>query len=214
MPLRKPPGRPPFQDALTPGEWRVVDGVRHGLTGPQIAARAGVTPDAVKYHVRNALQKLGLPDRKALRQWNGVPRRSALNAKEKPMAGHTTLGALHQISRTVSDIAAAQRWYADVMGLPLLYAFEGMAFFDCGGVRLYLQQGAAATESPVYFKVEDIRAAHEDLQARGAVFSTAPHLVHRHPNGAEEWLAFIDDPDGRPVGLMARVEPNPPPPTP
>ena len=30
--------------------------------------------DAVKYHVANALQKLGLSNRKALMQWSGVAR--------------------------------------------------------------------------------------------------------------------------------------------
>ena len=75
MPRR---GRPPADDLLTPAEWRVADAVRHGLSNPQIARGQGVSVDAVKYHVGNALQKLGLADRRALRQWDGVPRRGAL----------------------------------------------------------------------------------------------------------------------------------------
>ena len=136
MAAHRPPGRPKFDDALTPAEWRVVEDVRHGLTGPRIAARQGVSVDAVKYHVKNALQKLGLPDRRALRLWDGVARASALHGKDRDMAGDTRLGSIHQLARTVTNIAEAQRWYGEVLGLPLLYAFEGMAFFDCGGVRL------------------------------------------------------------------------------
>ena len=209
MAARRQPGRPRFEDALTPAEWRVVEDIRHGMTGPQIAARQNVSVGAVKYHVRNALQKLGLPDRRALRMWDGVARSSALHGKERAMDGETKIGAIQQLARTVSDISVSQRWYAEVLGLPLLYAFESMAFFDCGGVRLYLQEAkaGAAPESILYFNVVDIRAAASDLAARGAVFTTAPHRVHRHPDGAEEWLAVFDDPDGRPLALMARVTP-------
>jgi DNA-binding NarL/FixJ family response regulator len=62
-------GRPPFDDVLTPAEWRVCESVRHGLTNPAIARRLGVSVDAVKYHVANALQKLGLRSRKQLWRW-------------------------------------------------------------------------------------------------------------------------------------------------
>ena len=44
----KKPGRPPFDDVLTPAEWRVCESVRHGLTNPEIARRLGVSVDAVK----------------------------------------------------------------------------------------------------------------------------------------------------------------------
>jgi len=54
MPKR---GRPPHADLLTPAEWRVVEAVRHGLSNPEIAARRGISLDAVKFHVANVLQK-------------------------------------------------------------------------------------------------------------------------------------------------------------
>ncbi|HEV8696015.1 MAG TPA: helix-turn-helix transcriptional regulator [Lysobacter sp.] len=59
----KPRGRPRYDDLLTPAEWRVVEAVRHGMTNPEIARRQEVSVDAVKYHVANALQKLGLTNR-------------------------------------------------------------------------------------------------------------------------------------------------------
>lgn len=209
-------GRPPFDDALTRAEWRVVEAVRHGLTNRQIAKARGVSQDAVKYHVTNAVQKLGLTGRRALRQWTGVARGAALYDKDLDMSKPVKIGPIAQIARTVGNIEAARAWYRDVLGLTHLYSFEGMAFFDCGGTRLYLQGGAAkpATESILYFGVDDIRAAHGHLQARGADFISAPHMIHRHPDGTEEWLAILNDNEGRPVAISAQVRPDPPPPRP
>jgi DNA-binding NarL/FixJ family response regulator len=59
-------GRPPHDDRLTPAEWRVVNAVRHGLSDAAIAKRRGISRDAVRYHVRNALVKLGLANRQEL----------------------------------------------------------------------------------------------------------------------------------------------------
>jgi DNA-binding CsgD family transcriptional regulator/catechol 2,3-dioxygenase-like lactoylglutathione lyase family enzyme len=199
-------GRPPHPDVLTPGEWRVVEAVRHGLGNREIAARQGVSIDAVKYHVANALSKLGFASRAQLRQWNGVRRDSRLHAQERIMEHDLRLGPLGQIARSVGDIAAARAWYADVLGLPHLYSFGDLAFFDCGGVRLFLSQGEApASESLLYFRVADIRGAHDALAARGVRFTHAPHMIHRHANGQEEWMAFFEDNEGRPLAIMSQV---------
>jgi len=209
-------GRPPFDDALTPAEWRIVEAVRHGLTNSQIAKARGVSQDAVKYHVANAVQKLGLVGRKALRQWTGVARKAALYDKDLDMSQPLNIGRIAQIARTVRDVEAAQAWYRDVLGLTHLYSFPGMAFFDCGGTRLYLQGGAVktASESILYFAVADIRAAHAQLEARGAEFVSAPHMIHRHADGTEEWLAILNDNEGRPLGISAQVTADSHPPTP
>ena len=117
----------------------------------------------------------------------------------------TALGPIGQISRTVGDIAASEAWYRDVLGLPHLFTFGELAFFDCGGTRLYLQQGEVKPESCLYFRVGDIHAAHRDLAGKGAEFVSAPHMVHRHADGTEEWMAFFNDPDGRTLALMAQA---------
>ena len=123
----------------------------------------------------------------------------------------TTLGPIGQISHRVSDIDAAVSWYRDVLGLPHLYTFGDLAFFDAGGTRLFLSavdEGAGEKgESILYFRVDDIHAAWESLTARGVVFTDPPHLIHRHESGMEEWMAFFTDPDGHTLALMSQVPP-------
>ena len=203
MAARNPRGRPRYGDVLTPAEWRVVEAVRHGLTNPQIARRQAVSLDAVKFHVSNALLKLGLAGRAELKRWDGVSRDSALKRKDPAMAAPLALGPLAQIARNVKDVEAAKAWYRDVLGLPLLYAFPGMAFFRLGDVRLYLQQhDKVGEESILYFRVDDIHGAHRELEGRGVVFYNAPHMLYRHPDGTETWMAEFRDNEGRPMALM------------
>ena len=199
-------GRPPYPDLLTPAEWRVVEAVRHGMSNPRIAARQGVSLDAVKYHVANALQKLDFSSRAELRLWDGVRRGSNLAHQEPTMTATLSLGPIGQIARSVKDIAAARRWYGEVLGLHHLYSFGNLAFFDCGGLRLYLSEGdGGPAESILYFRVEDVRSAHTALAERGIVFINAPHMIHRHDDGTEEWMAVFNDNEGRPLAIMAQV---------
>jgi predicted enzyme related to lactoylglutathione lyase len=120
------------------------------------------------------------------------------------------LGALGQVARGVRDIGESERFYREVLQLPHLYTFGTLAFFDLGGVRLFLEQAdAGALEGGcLYFRVPDIRVAHDALQARGAHFVSAPHMIHRHADGTEEWMAFFDDPEGRPLAIMQQVAPG------
>lgn len=82
MKSRKPRGRPAHDDVLTPAEWRVVHAAQHGMTNAEIAARRGVSLDAVKFHLANAFAKLGVGSRLSLRQWFRAPRDSALSTQE------------------------------------------------------------------------------------------------------------------------------------
>jgi DNA-binding CsgD family transcriptional regulator/catechol 2,3-dioxygenase-like lactoylglutathione lyase family enzyme len=200
-------GRPPHEDILTPAEWRVVEAVRHGLTNPDIAARQGVSTDAVKYHVANALQKLGLSGRAELRLWDGVRLGSNLSKMELQMDTPVTLGPVGQIARSVKDVAAARRWYGEVLGLPHLYSFGNLAFFDMAGTRLFLSEGdGPPSESILYFRVPDVRSAHVQLTKRGVEFTHAPHMIHRHDDGTEEWMAFFKDNEDRPLAIMAQAK--------
>jgi DNA-binding CsgD family transcriptional regulator/catechol 2,3-dioxygenase-like lactoylglutathione lyase family enzyme len=217
--VRKQRGRPRHPDVLTPAEWRVVDAVRHGMANRQLAARRGSSLDGVKFHVANAAAKLGLAGRGQLRHWRGVPADSALAGRE-PRKGHRAamtarlqLGPIGQVSRHVRDLPRAVEWYGQTLGLPHLYTYGDLAFFDCGGVRLFLSAAAdaavAAEDSVLYFRVEDIQAAYDELGSRGVVFSGAPHMIFKHESGVEEWMAFFLDPDGRPLAIMAQVPARP-----
>lgn len=199
-------GRPPHPDVLTPAEWRVVHFIRHGLNNRQIAARFGISLDAVKYHVENIRTKLGVDGRAHLRTWRGVPNDSALGRRRRVMEKSLALGPIGQISRSVKNIEQSVEWYSKQLGLSHLYTYGSLAFFDCGGTRLFLEQrGEPTPESVLYLRVPDIDLAYEQLQGRGVVFTSAPHLIHRHENGVEEWMAFFDDLEGRTLAIMCQV---------
>lgn len=199
-------GRPPHDDVLTPAEWRVAELVRHGMTNRRIAEQLGISTDAVKYHVANALSKLGLDDKRALRRWDGVSKASALSGKGRIMDG-VTLGPIGQIARTVKDIKSAEAFYKEKLRLPHLFTFGNLAFFDCGGVRLFLSQGDGDESAAIlYFRVPDVHAAHDELRARGVKFTDAPHMIHKHEDGTEEWMSFFEDDEARPLAIMAQVK--------
>lgn len=118
-------------------------------------------------------------------------------------------GTIGQLSRGVADIGAAEAWWRDVLGMPHLYTYGPLAFFDCGGVRLMLSAEAGQAQANViYFRVSDIQASHAELSGRGVVFIEGPHMIHRHADGLEEWMAFFSDNEGRPLAIMSQVRPN------
>ena len=114
--------------------------------------------------------------------------------------------SIGQIHMTVADVDRSVEFYRDRVGLDFLFRVPGqpMAFFDVGGVRLYL----GATESPefasnplLYLTVDDIDAEHTRLTAAGVEFRDRPHPVHRDGD-TELWMSFFFDPDGHPVAIM------------
>ncbi|HEX5465544.1 MAG TPA: VOC family protein [Candidatus Limnocylindrales bacterium] len=122
------------------------------------------------------------------------------------------LGRLGQVSLFVRDTARAEAFYRDVLGLPHLYTFGDLAFFDLGGVRLYLDRkgdGEWRPGSVLYFLVDDIQAATADLEVRGVHFSLGPERIHTHADtGIEQWMAFFDDSEGNMLALMSQVAPK------
>ncbi len=89
-----------------------------------------------------------------------------------------------------------------------LYTFGKLSFFDCGGTRLFLEENAEpASESVLYLRVPDINVAYQELQARGISYASAPHLIHRHADGMEEWMAFFEDLERRTLAIMCQVKP-------
>ena len=199
-----------------------MDAVRHGMSYADVARRRGVSRDAVKALVASARGKLGLAGRDDLRGWDGVPADSALAARRTAMGdadgtaatgdatdGGLRLGPIGQVARPVKDTRAAVAWYRDVLGLTHLFTAGDLAFFDCDGVRLFLSpfEGSGGEPSVLYFRVPDIHGAVEELTRRGVAFEGAPHRIFTHPDGTEEWMAFLRDVDGHLLALMSQVPP-------
>ena len=174
-------GRPPHPDVLTPAEWRVLDLVRHGIGRAEIARRRGTSVHAVKYHLANISGKLGVGARQ-LRHWPGIPNTTALARRRTTatMAASSTsrgLGPIAQISLSIRDVARAEHFYGETLGLPHVFTFGDLAFFDAAGTRLYLHRKDEADWRPgsvLYFLVDDIHEVQQRLAAKGAKFRGRP----------------------------------------
>lgn len=203
-------GRPAHPDVLTPAEWEVLHCVRHGMTNRRIALARGTGIEAVKFHLENIRLKLGLREREAIRQWRGHAaghsRRISMSQPEPVSLGH-----IGQISVHVEDIERAVAFYRDVLGIPHLFTFGNLGFMDCAGTRLFLDAIPEATHketSVLYFTVPDIHAGRDGLAARGVAFESEPHIIHRHEDGTEEWMAFFRDPDNNMLAIMSAQKPG------
>ena len=121
--------------------------------------------------------------------------------------GLTQIG---QIAINVQDVERATAFYRDVLSMRFLFAFPGLAFFDCGGVRLMLSRAEDPKldhkASILYYKVADIAAVHAALAGRGVRFEAGPHLVARMPDH-ELWLADFYDSEDNLLALMAEKRP-------
>lgn len=110
-----------------------------------------------------------------------------------------------QIAVVVHDLPRAVEFYRDTLGLRFLFDAGTLAFFDGGAVRIML----SLPEKPefdhpcfVYYRVDDLDAAHHAMTERGVTFIEPPHLVAKMPDH-ELWMAFLRDPDLNFIALMA-----------
>jgi methylmalonyl-CoA/ethylmalonyl-CoA epimerase len=114
------------------------------------------------------------------------------------------LGPVGQIALGVADADRSEAFYGEVLGLRKLFRFGGLVFFDCGGVRLLLDQGPADAPrlgSLVYFRVADIVLARRELEGRGVVFSDQVHRIAPMEDH-DLWMTFFTDPDDHILALM------------
>jgi methylmalonyl-CoA/ethylmalonyl-CoA epimerase len=93
--------------------------------------------------------------------------------------------------------------------LKLLFkAPPGLAFFDCGGVRLMLARAEKPElehpSSVLYFAVPNIQAAYDKLKAGGVRFEDEPHLIAKMP-AHDLWMTFFHDSEGNLLALMSEV---------
>lgn len=113
---------------------------------------------------------------------------------------------LHQVALFAHDLDRATAFYRDVLGLTFLFqAPPGMAFFDCGGVRLLIGTAEASGPNPprtvLYYRVSDIHASAERLRAHGVALPHDPMMIAK-VEGREVWLLQFEDSEGNAVGLM------------
>jgi methylmalonyl-CoA/ethylmalonyl-CoA epimerase len=116
------------------------------------------------------------------------------------------LDRIGQIAISVSDVERSKEFYGETLGMKHLFDAGPMAFYQCGEVRFMIGAGNEKTVAPggtiLYFRVEDIHAAHAALEEKDVYFMNEPHLVAKMPDH-ELWMAFLKDPDGYTIGLMS-----------
>jgi len=115
------------------------------------------------------------------------------------------LSHIGQIALAVGDVDRAEAFYRDVLGLPKMYRFGDLTFFDCAGVRLMIEKAHTAEDiggsSVIYFRCADIALAVRELERRGVSFNSKPHLIAKMDDH-DLWMAFFADPDGHTLALM------------
>lgn len=113
------------------------------------------------------------------------------------------LGPVGQIALGVSDVDRSEAFYGGQLGLRKLFRFGTLSFYDCGGLRLLLEQTASEVRlgSPIYFRVADIALARRELEARGTAFKDQIHRIAPMEDH-DLWMTFFDDPDGHILALM------------
>jgi methylmalonyl-CoA/ethylmalonyl-CoA epimerase len=113
---------------------------------------------------------------------------------------------LAQVAIAVQDLDRAKAFYGDVLGLEHLFdAPPGLAFFQCGETRLMLSRPEGpdtAGSSILYYGVDDVGAACEEMRAKGVAFDEAPRQI-AEVDGKPIHLAVCRDSEGNLLGLIS-----------
>ena len=128
------------------------------------------------------------------------------------MSNEFKLESIGQIHIGVKDIQRAIEFYRDVLGLTLQFEVpdQKMAFFDCGGIRLYLsadQLEDFPSNPLIYYQVSDINEAFKAISGAGVKFEREPHIVHKTPE-YDLWMAGFRDSEGNFIHLMNEAPPS------
>lgn len=118
------------------------------------------------------------------------------------------ISRLGQVHIPAEDTERATAFYRDILGLPVLFTASGMAFFNCGGVRLMISRpeggGPRHSGSILYFSVPDISAAHACLHRAGVRFEAEPRKIAEMPTH-DLWMTFFRDSEENLMALMSEV---------
>lgn len=125
-----------------------------------------------------------------------------------PTTSNISLSNVGQIAIPVRDLERATSFYRDTLGVPFLFAFPGLSFFDCDGLRLMLSAPEMAEldrpGSVLYFRVDELDLTYRTLVDRGVSFIDEPHLIATMPDH-ELWMAFFHDSEANMLGLMSEI---------
>jgi len=100
------------------------------------------------------------------------------------------------------NIPVAEKFYCDVLGLPVKGRSNGAVVFDVGGSELLVSPVPTTSPSEhtvMGFSVEDVDAVVQSLQDKGVTFERFEHFPHEPngilmtPDGAR--VAWFRDPD-------------------
>lgn len=117
------------------------------------------------------------------------------------------LTGVHQLAIVARDIDRATDFYRDKLGMRFLFKAPNMAFFECGGIRIYIDAnpGSAQGGSPsIYFRTDDIHGAHRTFKERGVEIHQEPGVIARLPD-RDIWLMWVRDSEGNLIGVMQEV---------
>jgi predicted enzyme related to lactoylglutathione lyase len=119
------------------------------------------------------------------------------------------LATIEQIAVTAHDVERATAFYRDKLGMKYLFsAPPGLAFFDCGGIRLMLSLPAKPEfdhpSSIIYFNVVDIQLAYATLSERGVHFEEKPNFV-ADMGTYDLWIGAFRDSENNLLALMSHV---------
>ncbi len=118
---------------------------------------------------------------------------------------------LNQIWLDCTDLAAAERFYAGLLGFRKTGEVPAMmALFDCHGTTLLLGlRSEVRPNSILYFRlpdsVESLQAAYNRLKQAGAKLGDSPHCLAKNWQGRDVWLAFFFDPAGNQLAFKVDV---------
>jgi methylmalonyl-CoA/ethylmalonyl-CoA epimerase len=113
---------------------------------------------------------------------------------------------LAQVAVPVEDLDRAKAFYGGTLGLPHLFdAPPGLSFFQCGETRLMLSRPEgpdSAGRSILYYGVEDVDSAYQEMRAKGVAFDEPPRRI-AEVDGKPIHLAVCRDGEGNLLGLIS-----------
>jgi catechol 2,3-dioxygenase-like lactoylglutathione lyase family enzyme len=118
------------------------------------------------------------------------------------------IAQIGQIAIPVQNLDRAVAFYRDTLGLPFLFQVPNLAFFQCGEIRIMLSipegPNAPTKASILYYKVDDLSNAYQDLLDQGVKGIDPPHMIAKMADH-DLWMAFFEDSEGNMLAFMSEV---------